>query len=120
MVSVSLALLMACDSGPKELTAAEKAEMMTRYTEALTDEDVAGCLTLTPELSAECAVGIAQKQVQEGRVEAAAATCSAMPEGQGRDECAFQVVDTARLSGNQAVTLCAAAVSYTHLRAHET
>jgi hypothetical protein len=83
--------------------------MMARYTQALTDEDVAGCLTLTAPLATECAVGIAQQQASSGRLDAASQTCSAMAEGQGRDECAFQVVDTARLTGQDAVTLCAVA-----------
>lgn len=108
MVSVSL-LLLGCDSEPPEPTAAEKAEMMVRYTEALTDEDVTGCLTLTAPLSTECAVGIAQSQAKDSRIDAASQTCAAMAEGQGRDECAFQVVDTARLTGQAAVSLCAVA-----------
>ena len=108
MVSISL-LLLACDSEPPEPTAAEKAEMMVRYTEALQAEDVAGCLSLSAPLATECAVGIAQKQAQDRRLDAASATCSAMLEGQGRDECAFQVVDTARLTGEEAVALCAVA-----------
>ena len=110
MAHVSLLMLLACDGDqPAELSAAEKAEMMARYTAALTDEDVAGCLTLTDALIAECGVGIAQQQAKTGRLDAASVTCAALPEGKGRDECAFQVVDTARLTGQQAVTLCAVA-----------
>ncbi len=109
MIGALISLLLACDSEPPEPTAAEKAEMMVRYTAALTDEDVAGCLALSEALSTECAVGIAQVQAKDSRIDAASQTCAAMAEGQGRDECAFEVVDTARLTGQAAASLCAGA-----------
>ena len=99
-------ILLGCTNPDSEPSAADKAEMMVRYTQALESEDVQLCLTLPEPLLSECAVGLAQTQVEDGRLEAAMVSCKAMPEGKGRDECTFQVVDTARLTGDQAITLC--------------